>query len=72
MTIKNIINYRSRDIILILVIWMVLDQNPFNEFIHLRSFSMTRIVILEFQSVGFGREEGSLSLKVEDKFNNKK
>ena len=51
---------------------MILDQNPFNEFIHLRSFSMTRIAILEFQSAGFGREEGSLSLKVEDKFNNKK
>ena len=31
MTIKIIINYISRDIVLIHVIWMFVDQNPFNK-----------------------------------------
>ena len=66
MTIKTIINYRSRDIILIHVIWMFLNSNPSNENEAQRVrrshtpkifHPMSRITVLALQSVGFEMEE---------------
>ena len=75
---KIILESRSKDLKLILVIWMFLDQNSSVEkyvqkiwrFHTPKIFrSMTRIMILAFQSVGNGNEEVltlSFSLEVED------
>ena len=66
MTIITIINYKSRVIVLIYMIWMFPNENPFDKDEASKVWRsrspkilglMTRIMILALQSVGFGRVE---------------